>query len=45
LLGLRRQDQNVVDIKLDVLGTTDCRQILGDIFVRRTQPQATLIDG
>jgi hypothetical protein len=42
LLGLRCQDQDVVDIEVDLLRTGDCGQMLGDILIGRTQSKATL---
>src|SRR4029453_11047798 len=43
LLSFRRQDQNVVNTKLNVLRSPDCRQAYGAVFIRRTQPHAMLL--
>ena len=45
LLRLGRQDQDVVNIELDLLGSTDRRNGPGHVFVGRTQPEATLTQG
>ena len=45
MLSFRGQDQNVANIKLDLPRPSDCRRAYGEIFIRRTQPQATLSKG
>lgn len=45
LMSLRRQDQNVVDVELDLFRRTDRRQLLSDILIGCAQSQATFSKG
>ena len=45
LMSLRRQDQNVVDVELDLFRPTDRRQLPSDILIGCAQSQATFSKG
>jgi hypothetical protein len=45
LLRLGRQDEDVVNLKLDFLRPADRRGGQGDVFIGRTQPETMLTQG